>query len=254
MAENHGNGSSPTAECEAVLALISDYAFGLTSDEDRAFVEAQLPHCPEAQVQIAEYRQIQAEMRTSVPQLDPPAALEQRLMAAIQAPAAPAPLPTRRVSRWAWLAAAALLTLVITNVYWFNTVNRLEQQTVISNPTNASFVLTSDADLRWVRLPAAQENSGASAFMLWDGESAIGLMYAVNFPQNATDRIYQLWLTRGEQRISAGNFSVDANGRGMLVFQIENAIDEFTWARITEESDFNAPEPSSFVLVNGELQ
>lgn len=256
--------SNLSGRCEDILELIPEYAFGLTDAEQTRLVEANLHQCPDAAAQLDDYRRLQTELRTAVPQVEPSAALEDRLMAAIAAPAsvaAPQPTQPRRTFSRGWLvAAAALVALVLSNGYWLarvsNPVAPLGNGTgqTISNEEGA-FVLTSTANLRWARLPATETaaNPEATAFLMWNGESKIGLMYARGLPPPESGKTYQLWLTRGELRVSVGTFKVDEEGIGALLFQSEQPIDEFTWARITAEPAAGSQQPSENILVNGQL-
>jgi len=245
-------------DCDAVRDLIPEYAFGLTSPDETRLVESNLSSCPDAASDLEDYRRLQNEMRAGVPQIEPPPYLQDRLMAALAAPAARA-RPRRLNVRLPWVAAAAaIIGLVITNVYWMMRVNDLSRrQDELASQLGArdsnAFVLTSTADLRWVRLPPDQEGSDASAFLMWNAESAIGLLYVRGFPALAPGKTYQLWLTRGEERVSGGTFQVDAQGNSALLFHLTEPIDEYTWARITEEPGSGSDEPSSTVLVRGEL-
>jgi hypothetical protein len=271
-------------DCEAIVALIPDYAFGMTDADETRMVESGLPFCPDATAQLAEFRQLQDEMRDSVPQLEPPPALGMRLFALAVAdapaipvvpvvpapPAAPAPVLTQAPAkpkavpqiaiRPAWIAAAAaVLVLVVTNFYWFTRVNDLTTRyselanQVSTNQMDTSFVLTSTADLQWVRLPAAQESVPAAAFLMWNRDSEIGVLYASNFPTLEPDHVYQLWLTRGDERISAGTFTVDHYGKGALLFHASVPIDEYTWARVTAEPVAGSEQPGTAVITAGEL-
>jgi len=257
MSPNH-HRESPL-DCDTIQELIPEYAFGLTTPEETQLVDASLAACPEAAAQLADYRRIQDEMRASVPQIAPPPQLEARLMAAIAPPNTSAKL--RRALHPAWLAAAAaLIILLLTNIYWLFRLNELEQrqdelaaQIVATPDTNRPFIWRSSANLRSVRLPPSEENANASAFLMWNAESKIGLLYARGFPELATGQTYQLWLTRGEERVNAGTFRVDEEGTGALLFRIPDPIDEYTWARITEEPDRGSDQPTGTVVVVGEL-
>jgi hypothetical protein len=88
---------------------------------------------------------------------------------------------------------------------------------------------------------------------MWNGESEIGLLYVRGFPELSSGKTYQLWLTRGEERVSAGTFHVDDEGSAALLFNITEPIDDYTWARITEEPERGSDEPSNIVVVHGEL-
>lgn len=256
--------------CDAIRELIPEYAFGLTDPEQTRFVEANLQHCAEAAAELADFQRIQMEMRADVPQIEPPLSLESKLMAAIAEPAVlptsktvPAPVhPARRRSLpVGWLvAAAAIIVLLLTNGYWLLRVNDLNQQQaelVAQIPTSdydhPAFILTSTSGLRWVRLPPAEEKADTSAFLMWNAESKIGLLYAHGFPKLTVGKTYQLWLTRGETRQGVGTFTVDENGQGALLFSSETPIDEFTWARITDEPESGSPEPTGPIVVIGKL-
>jgi anti-sigma-K factor RskA len=248
-------------DCEAIQELIPDYAFGLTSAEETRWIESNLASCPDAAAQLADYQQLQDEMRGTVPQMDPPADLESRLMAAVSALPTPAQtVKPHRVIHWGWVvAAAAMVALVLTNVYWFARVNAPPPNSSESTSAqiavqgDSTFVLTSASDLRWVRLPPSQQNTDSSAVLLWNTESKIGLLYVRGFPELSAGKTFQLWLTKGEDRASAGTFRVDEDGNGALLFHITDAIDKYTWARITEEPADGSSQPSDQVVVVGEL-
>src|SRR5215211_8148363 len=107
-------------DCEALLELIPEYAFGVTEAEQSRQIEASLPHCPEATALLEDYRHLQDELRAGVPQVEPSLELGTRLMAAVAEPIPfthypPAPVPVTsvektsqsrtRTMRVAWVAA-----------------------------------------------------------------------------------------------------------------------------------------------------
>lgn len=265
MSPNHSSQSD--MDCNTLEEFIADYAFGLTSPEENRRIEASLTSCPDAAAQLLDFQRIQDEMRASVPQLDPPAALANRLMTAVaqstatpqgaQAPKPTAKAPWRRVSPLVWLSAAALIALVITNVYWFTRVNDLTQRqdllaSELQNRDSNALVVANTDVLRWVRLPSqAAENS--TAVLMWNAESKIGLLYVRALPALEPGNQYQLWLTRGEVRVSAGTFTVDEQGNASLLFHIDDPIDNYTWARVTAEPASGSTVPSGTVVAAGEL-
>jgi anti-sigma-K factor RskA len=275
MTINPNHHNQPETQCEAIEALIADYAFGLTNHDEAQYVELNLDNCPEAKQQLADYRAIKYELRASVPQLEPSAAVSERLLKSVSTPAtqhmpeliAPKDVPisgVRQHPHRAWLAAAAILiVLLASNALWIMRVDNLTKaqqipRTVdpngedITNVANA-FVLKDTIGLRWFHLPDNAEKGDASAFLVWDAESKIGLLYAVRFPQLEVGKVYQLWLTKGEERINAGTFRVDENGKGSFIFHIPESIDKYTWARITVEPEAGSAVPTGTVVVNGKI-
>jgi anti-sigma-K factor RskA len=266
-------------DCAALLELIPEYAFGVTEAEQSRLVEASLPQCPEATALLEEYRHLQDELRAGVPQVEPSPELGTRLMAAVAEPIpfahhSPAPAVTTaepvektspskartRTMRIAWVAAAAaVVALVLTNIYWFTRVNALtESQAQLTTMINAqnsgnAFVLTNTDSLHWVRLPDTQEGD-AAAFMMWNSRSKTGLLYARDFPALEPGYTYHLWLTRPNERVFAGIFTVDEDGEGALLFNSPEPIDQFSWAWVTSESP-NDPTPNTTneSIVGGEL-
>ncbi len=253
------NRINPALDCDSIRELIPDYAFGLADPEDIRFVESNLINCPEAVNELADFRQLQAELRASVLQIEPSLVVGERLMAAIATPTI-AMKPRRQSFRLAWLAAAlVVIALVMTNIYWLVRVNDLTRQqnelvATITGAQNNAFVLTQTNDLRWVRLPPSEQNADASAFLMWNAESEIGLLYAHGFPKLEVGKIYQLWLTRGTEAVSAGTLQLDDKGQGALLFHISEPIDKYTWARITAEPNIGSNTPSGTIVVVGKLQ
>ncbi|HLY26339.1 MAG TPA: anti-sigma factor, partial [Aggregatilineales bacterium] len=236
---NHHTPTS-TNDCDAVRALIAEYAFGLSDANEVRLVEANLANCSEAARDLAAFREIQAEMRAGIAQIEPPASFRDRLMAAIEEPlpVAKATLVRRRVPA-AWLiAAAAVLVLILTNLFWLNRVNDLTNQqsqlvAELSAQQNNAFVLTGTTNLRWVRLPASQQvsqNNTASggplpyALMMWNAQGDRGLLCVWGLPKLQSGTTYQLWLTRGDALVSAGTFHVDDQGKGSLLFFIPRPV------------------------------
>lgn len=261
MAMNHR--IDPTTKCEAIRDLIPEYAFGLSSPDEQRLVEANLADCPDARAQLAEFMLLQDEMRADVREVAPPTDLEARIMAAAIPSLRVLPTPPRSGRRiWQLAAVAAVIALVASNIFWAIQVNTISQQKndlsaqlaqLTSGSPSNTLVLNSTLGLRWVRLPPSQQNTDTVAFMMWNAESKIGLLYATNFPKLTAGTTYQLWLTRNDVRTSVGVFVVDEQGKGALLFHSEEPIDKFTWAWITTEPGNGSPSPSEEIVVKGKL-
>lgn len=235
------------SDCDAITELVADYAFGLTSADESRLVESRLPACPEAARQLADFRRLQDDMRRGVQQIEPPAALGDRIMAA----AAPAPVSKPRLTplniNRGWLvAAAAVALLLLTNIYWLTRVSDALPDQL------ATFVVNSE-DIRWAKLPAEDETSPAAAFIMWNPGGTDGMMYAENFPVLEAGQIYQLWLTKDGIRTPVGSFSVDEEGEGALLFRAEQPVGSFAWAWITIEPETGSDQPSDQVITGGKL-
>lgn len=255
----------PENECDAIIELIADYAFGLTSAEETRRVEAGLPHCAEARQMLDEYRQMQGIMRDSVREVAPPPTLRANLMAAIAAPPvkpaataptqppAPAVMPppqrTNTAPRLhpAWLAtAAAVVLLVISNIFW------LTQNTAAPENQPDAFAVSAIDSLRWVRMNAEPSHTG-TVLVMWNEASATGMMYAAGLPELPEGRVYKLWLSRDGVRTGMGTFMVSDTGDAALLFNSGDAVGSFSWVWVTEESTAVDATPSDIVVADSAI-
>src|SRR5258708_19362888 len=116
MASN--NRIDSVLDLDGIRELIPEYAFGLANPEDIRFVESNLINCPEAVNELADFRQLQAELRASVLQIEPSLVVGERLMAAIATPTI-AIKPRRQTFRLSWLAPSLLvIPLPLTHFYF----------------------------------------------------------------------------------------------------------------------------------------
>jgi len=264
-----GNDQGNPVNCDSILELIPDYAFGLTDLAESRWVESNLARCPEAASQLANYQRIQDAMRVDVPQIEPPVALEEQLMAAIRI--APAPTPTvhkaerRAARRWntrTILAAAAMLLLVFSNVVWIvqNQQTRAQQQALTAQLSEQEQILAliGSGRAQQVQLSAVTAIDGQAALpvakLTCDPHGTVALLTVENFPALPADRVYQLWMRQSGQPISIGLFRVDPAGRGTAVVSAPQAIDNFESAGITMEPVGGSPKPTGEPIVRGTLE
>lgn len=263
--------------CDDIIELIPDYAFGLTDGETAERIEKALPVCPEAARQLAEYRELQDSMREDVVQVEPPPELANKLMAAIAASSAPTPVvpqvePKQALSQAQMdyrirprrtltasismlVALAALIALVVTNIYWFLRVDRLSadlQETLglIAQRDQAITI----ADASSLQLAALTGDQNEFAMVMWSETSNKGLIYTRNFPRLEAGTTYQLWLARGDERVSCGTFDVDEEGNGAMIFDAPEPIEAFERAGITAEPVGGSPDPTGPSIARGTLR
>lgn len=240
----------PSKDCDTLLLLIPAYAMGATDPDETTLVESLLPHCPEALVELETYRAMADDWRATVPQLDPASDLGSRIMAAANSTYLPGPARAKPAFKitppWAILAAALLL-LIVSNVYWLARTNDLSAQ---MQEQREALILSQE--VRWTRLASAS-GASESAWMMWNPQSASGVLYANNFPVLPVDQVYQLWLRNDAGRINGGIFRVNEGGFGMLVVKADAPIDDFQIAGITNEPEGGSEGPTGTAVVRGDL-
>jgi anti-sigma-K factor RskA len=237
--------------CDEILPLIPAYAIGATDPDETALVESNLATCPEARAELADYRRMADDLRAGVPQIEPPADLKARLIAATSAPSGrPAPVvipaaaqPQRRMHpAWAAFAAAALL-LVVSNVFWLVRTNNAP-----AAPEGISF--TQEIDWSWLQ---NETNTSTWALVLYNPESQTAVLCAYNFPPLPEGEVYQLWLRNDEGRISGGTFDVNERGFGLLQVKTTGPMRSYETAGITNEPDGGSTEPTGESVARGEI-
>jgi anti-sigma factor RsiW len=262
-------------DCQEIASLIPAYGLGALDPDEEVMVKAALTCCPEEAEALAEYTELAQAMLYSAPPAQAPIYLAERLQAAIagDTPAAPAGEQTvgaasgqtrstlgRHPGRWRFsqiAAAAALLLLLISNGYWLvrfdqlraaqqDMAERLERQHIAMD-------LAWNDGTHWARLPAAQENSPARAVVIWQTQQKTAVLYVEDFPPLPPEQVYQVWLIQGDQRTSAGLFTVDAAGESLLIFETESALDAFDAMGITPEPAGGSPGPTASPVERGGL-
>lgn len=274
--------------CDQLTELVADYAFGLTSPEEITWIEANLAECPDAVRELDQFRSLQANLRADVPQIDPPAALGERLLAAIAAPEAalttlaamaaqstwlPTPeavrLPSpsfvrpapRLNTRWA-LIAAAVLVAIASNAFWIWQLaqSRDAQQQSVAQLSTQTKLLTLIAagraqkvELKAVAGELSAPNPAPLATLLCDPAGQVALLTVEHFPIAPPDKVYQLWMRQNGQPVNIGLFTVDANGAHTAVLMTPDNIANFEAAGITLEPLGGSIKPTGQTIVRGTL-
>lgn len=261
---NHQNEQADGTRCTAVEEVVAAYSVGATDPEETALVQERLAQCPTAASELTAYSGLARALLTAPRPVAPPPELAQRLAAALSREAAPslrraAAQPRRGwLAGWRWsvvwnaAAVTAIVLLTLLNLYWIEQNNQLRQenerlvaaQLAQQQAENAVYVLLASSGRQGIELPPAQENSNANAEVLWDPDLNVAMLYAKSFPVLAPDQVYQLWVTRDGERQSAGLFSVDQNGTGVLIFPIEQPLDQLDSMGVTTEPAGGSPGPT----------
>jgi len=227
-----------------IEGLIPAYALGATDAEECRAVEFHLPSCGACRALLAQYHSLSDDLAYAVPAMAAPAGLtdrmQRRLMAA-RPQAKPAPWWARLHMRPIMPAlGAALLLLVLTNLYWFGRLNRLERQSsqqaaVFAGLANAPAIpLYADASVDWAQGVVYAPTGGQMA-----------LLCVYNMAALPAGKTYQLWLTKDGQRDSGGTFQVTPDGFGLLMIRPARPLKEYSAVGVTIEPAGGSPAPTS---------
>jgi anti-sigma-K factor RskA len=258
--------------------LSGGYALGALSEAERRAFEAHLSTCPECAEEVRGFSAVTSGLALGVPQVDPPAALRERVLReALAAPRRAAGVEAPRSSRrvFTFLSAAAALVALALGLYAVSLQQRIrvleeelrlasaragdmQQQLVgyrvaLDRASEVRAILAAP-DLRRIDLAGQKAAPGASGRAFWS--PAHGLVVAFDsLPPTTADRVYQLWVIppgEGAAPISAALLELQPDGRALALGARGSAARVGTVA-VTLEPAGGRPSPTGNMIVVGTL-
>jgi len=262
----------------------------LTGDERREF-ESHLQTCLECAAELLTLRPAAHALAQTVPQLDPPPALRDRVLSSVLGEkrparaAAPAPVDAPRLESTKaaparWLALAATLLLAVGLGVYANglrgRVSRLESEldqaraqsaalqarvgraetTLAStqtqlNSAQSQLAVFAAPDSRRVAL-AAQKGAPEGVSGRADWSPSRGLALSVsNLPAPLAMRDYQVWLLTGGVPVSVGLLPRDAVDGRTVVFNAPAGAPVPIGVALSEEPEGGVPQPGNRIYLVG---
>jgi anti-sigma-K factor RskA len=230
---------------ELVAALAAGIDLGAEGRELDAHRAAGCAQCEEL---LKELELAATTLAASVPAVEAPADLRERILATIRTRTGPARVgapPPARVGIWRVLAAAAAFAAVLVAVDDARLRRQREDlrslsaqlagklqsaETELAQRVLRARVLESD-DVRMLTLGGQGPQPKAQGRVFWSARARRGVLVAGNLAPLPPDRQYELWVFQKGKPINAGVFDVDAQGR--VAF---------------ESTDFPEPEAQNFAV------
>jgi anti-sigma-K factor RskA len=258
--------------------LSGGYALGALSEAERRAFEGHLATCPECAEEVRGFTAVTFGLAAGVPQVDPPAALRDRVLrAAIAGPprAGGGEAPRSRRGAFAFLSAAAALVALALGLYALSLQQRIRvleeelrlasaravdvqrqlvQYKVASDRAAEIRAILAAPDLRRIDLAGQKAAPAASGRAFWSPTH--GLVVAFDsLPPTAADRVYQLWVIppgEGAAPISAALLELYPDGRAIALGVPGSAARVGTVA-VTLEPAGGRPSPTGDMIVVGTL-
>lgn len=188
---------------EHLRDLLPAYALGALEPEERERVEAYLEQSAEARRELAELVDAAAALGAAFPQVPPPPALRERLLARIRAERRPAPRGRPRPGLWpmAFAVAASFLIVLGGLAYtWRLRLVALEER--LARQEQVVALLTNPA----VRGATLQGTVSGRVRLIYDPRGRQGALLVSDLQDPGAGFVYQLWLITDGQADSAGVF------------------------------------------------
>jgi len=237
---------------ESIKGLIPAYALGAADPDESNAVEVHLRSCAACRALLAEYRELSDDLLYAMPPMAAPAGLTERMrqrLAPAHHEAASRPWWTRlRGALLMPALAAAVLLLLVTNLYWFGRMNRLEHQV-----TEQASLVASLANVPVIPLHADTSASNAQGVIYASTDGQIALLCVYGMPELPPGKTYELWLIQDGRRDSGGVFEVSEYGFGFLMVKPTRPLKEYSSVGITIEPAGGSPTPTSPRVLGGNL-
>ena len=260
--------------------LTGGYALGVLSDTERQALETHLATCTECAQEVRALAGVASGLAVAVPQVDPPAALRDRVLrAAVRPSSAVQPIrgetgmPAARPSAlpW-WLAAAAALAAVAFGLYAMSLRERIGQleaelrqaiaraegadrERQIANAASdraRQIVAVLDApDLRTIGLAGQKGAPAAVGRAHWSPSR--GLVFtASNLPPPSSGRQYQLWVIPNGEKTPVSAGMIDIEGSGLATALVDRGLaSRLGTVAVTLEVAGGAPQPTTDPVLVG---
>ncbi len=217
------------------------YALGALDADARASFEVHLATCPECRAELAQIAPVIEALSQSVPQVDPPAGLRDRVLALVHPAGRTASAPSvGGVARWAWLAAAAAVVISVgLGGYAMRLQARIDdlssQLSAADRALQAAREETIEArraldgaqsDVRVLLAPdltrvvlAGEGSTPAASGRAYYSPSEGLLFTARNLRALPESQVYQLWLVTAAAPVSAGLLPLETTGSTTVLLQ-----------------------------------
>jgi anti-sigma-K factor RskA len=243
--------------CAEVADLAAAVALDAADPRDARNLEQHLHLCPACARVVDELRATVSVLGSAVPQIEPPAYLKERVLAA----ALPAQSQPRPTTRWAWGAVAASIIISLSSLAWIATLQRqvvtLESEVGASSERAARYdrvvQMLGSHQIAVRQLTPAVQDIRAGGMVYLDPVSGSGMVAIHDLPQPAPGRAWQLWFLRGNDRISGGMLWPDTGGNCYAMVAVPPDVDSFDAIGVTEEPNTGSAWPTSPRVITAKL-
>jgi anti-sigma-K factor RskA len=253
-------------EQETLQDLAAAYALGALSPEEARRFEAMLAGSPEAQREVAEYREVAALLALGGPEAAPSPDLRERMLSRMRAPSAGPARPLRRPPP-PWGALAAGLVAAVGLGFGYLQLRetrdlRAELGRIMQRLATTSERLTErEATLNAIFEPGVQmfqltasgdPDPGIQLF--WDQQRHRAIVHGFKLKPVPEGRAYQLWFIKDGAPVPSITFKPEPTGH-VRVEQIPVPADgEVSAAAVTVEPESGSTQPTSPILLVGPLK
>jgi hypothetical protein len=232
--------------CDDVTDALAAYALGVLEPEEHHEVERHLETCPRCLAELAPFERVADSLALAPTPVPPSPELRARLLATAQVPQqAVVAVPTRPeghpdrsvlvMPRWIiWPAAAAAVLLIagIAVLGVLLTQARNDREAAESAGYHLAAYLSAGGTV--TKLSAATTDGKYYGHgSLVTAPKLPPIVVVGGCSPTTTDRVYRVWVARGNQRTRVGELNVGNNGEGWIKVDVGEPLDSYDTVGIT---------------------
>jgi len=253
-------------EQETLLDLAPAYALGALSPEEALRFEAYLAGSPEAQREVAEYREVAALLALGGPEAAPTPELRERVLSRIRGPSASRPAaPRRRSPPWGALAAGLVAAVGLGFGYvqlretqdlrgeLGRTMRRLAETSELLTAREATLNAIFEPGVQMFQLTASGDPNPLIQ-VFWDRERHRAIVHGYKLESVPQGRAYQLWFIKDGAPVPSVTFKPESTGHVKLEQIPVPADGKVSAAAVTVEPESGSTQPTSPILLVGSLE
>jgi anti-sigma-K factor RskA len=253
-------------EQEALQDLAAAYALGVLSPEEAQRFETFLAGSPEAQREVADYRDVAALLALAGPEAAPSTDLRERVLSRLRAPSVRVAAPVRRTSA-PWRALAAGLVAAIGLGFGYvqfreardlraelgRTMQRLAATSELLTAREATLNAIYEPGVQMFQLTASGDpDPGIQLF--WDRQRHRAIVHGFKLKPVPAGRAYQLWFIKDGAPVPSVTFKPEPSGHVSVERIPVPADGEVSAAAVTVEPESGSAQPTSPILLVGPLK
>jgi anti-sigma-K factor RskA len=253
--------------------LAAAYALGALEPEEARRYEAFLAESPEAQREVAEFREVAALLALGETERDPPADLRDRVLARLDREKTRAISASGQSGRRAipWIMWGALAASLVAAVGLGTEVvsQRQDLADLKAEVANRDQLLAQrlqrlmqrEATLNALMEPSvelyqlsATGDPEPGIQLFWNRQRNVAIVHGYGLKPVPTGQAYQLWFIEDGKPVPSVTFKPEASGYAKVEGVTVPAAGELSAAAITLEPEGGSPQPTSPILLVGSLQ
>ncbi|MFC5467594.1 anti-sigma factor domain-containing protein [Cohnella suwonensis] len=246
-----------TTPCDGLV----DYMAGEGTDLERKRFEKHLVTCSACTEEATAWREVWDRLTDDVTMVEPPADLKDSVLRPLfdANEMIQEPVKQPRGFRGKRLIRAVSWTAVLISVFIAGWLMRgiqtpsSETEAIAQAPTNIETIFNLTAENGSGMFADNSRAWGLACLIRSENKEQL-VVYIFGSPQTQGQEAYQVWLWKGDQRSSAGTFTVGSSGVGILTLPLTESIPDIEAVGVTLEPNSHSSEPKGPKMFGSDKQ